>query len=161
MNIENEIRTALNQLHGQHLTGLAARVASTNALLAREFEAPVRNVCHAEETLRKVLASLEGKTQEPIPFTRIDGVNYVKRSIPNQHGTIELEGLTVRALIKSLSDCDQDDLVCYMAENTPESRASDLILGVVSGVLSEGNCGTSFMIGPEAVRAMKKAGVIQ
>ncbi len=89
---------------------------------------------------------------------KIDGVNYVRKTVPNVNGTIELEGLTVRALIKALQKCDPDDLVCYMAEVTDELRASELLLGVTAGVLSESSYGVSFIVGPESVTAMENAG---
>jgi hypothetical protein len=92
---------------------------------------------------------------------KIDGVNWVERDIPFGEGTVRMVGMTVRALRAALEKCDPDDLVCYMAENTPETRASDLLLGVFGGVLSEGNCGATFIVGPEAVRAMKEQGVFE
>lgn len=91
---------------------------------------------------------------------KIDGVNYVRKSIPNANGTLELEGLTVRALIKALQKCDPDDLVCYMAEMTEELKASEMLLGATAGVLSESSYGVSFIVGPESVAALKTAGII-
>jgi hypothetical protein len=94
-------------------------------------------------------------------YTKIDAINYVTRDIPNQHGKLHLEGMTVRALIHALQKCDPDDLVVYMAEMTPETRNVDMLIGATGGVLSEGNCGTSFIVGPEAVRAMENAGMVK
>ena len=88
-------------------------------------------------------------------------VNYVTRTVPNQHGTLTLEGITVRALIKALSQCDPDDLVCYMAELLPEHKNVELLVGAIGGVLSEGNCGTSFIVGPEAVKVLHERGMVK
>lgn len=87
---------------------------------------------------------------------KIDGVNWVQREIPVAGGgTIQLQGLTVRALRRALEDRDPDSLVCYMAEQTEESRKVDLLIGVVAG-LGQTEVGCVFMFGPEAVKAIKE-----
>lgn len=92
-------------------------------------------------------------------YTKIDGVNWVLRNIPTKDGTVEMQGLTVRALRGALANCDPDALVCYMAEMTPETRDVDLLMGVIAGTI-QSDVGAVFIVGPETVTALKKAGEI-
>ncbi len=57
--LENAMRTALNQLHGQVLSRQVERVGATNLILAREMEVSARRMVSAENTLRAALAVLE------------------------------------------------------------------------------------------------------
>ena len=92
----------------------------------------------------------------------IDPVNWVTRMVPGiADEPIELSGMTVRALIAALQQADPDDLVVYMCEQLPATRDAQLLLGVIGGLLSEGNCGASFIVGPEAIKGMRKAGMIE
>lgn len=93
-------------------------------------------------------------------FTPIDPVNYVRKSIPTAAGEVEIEGLTVRSLVKALQAADPDDLVCYMAEMTPELREVDCLIGATAGLLCASPHGVCFIVGPESVRAMKGAGMV-
>ena len=97
---------------------------------------------------------------EDTNINHIDGVNYVRRTIPTADGPTELEGLTVRALIKTLQQLDQDAIIAYMAEQTEESRKKDLIIGVIAGALGDSPLGVAFLVGPESINAMKNAGMI-
>lgn len=98
---------------------------------------------------------------EPIRITRVDGVNYVSREIPTADGKIRVEGLTVRALIKALQQADPDDLVCYMAEVTPEMRKMNLLIGCTGGVMTGSPYGVTFIVGPEAVNLVKNGGLVE
>ena len=53
------------------------------------------------------------------------------------------------------------DLVVYMAEMLPEMKDIKLLIVVIGGVLSQGNNQTSFMVGPEAVRALHEKGMVE
>ena len=90
-------------------------------------------------------------------MSKIDGVNWVSRKIPTANGTIDVEGLTVRALIKALQQCDPDDIVMYMAEMTPETRQCELLIGVIAGTVTTESQAVA-LVGPEAVRALKELG---
>lgn len=94
-------------------------------------------------------------------FTKIDGVNYSRKTIPTAKGPMQIEGLTVRALIKSLQQSDPDDLVCYMAEMLPEHRQVDLMIGCIAASGNGGAYGVTFLFGPEGVRGMRNAGMIE
>jgi hypothetical protein len=100
------------------------------------------------------------KMEDKPKVTKIDGVNYVQRTIPTVDGPMVLEGLTARALINALRTLDPDDLVCYMAEVTPEMRGKDLIIGVIAALGGKAPCGVAFLFGPEGVRGLKEAGMI-
>lgn len=86
---------------------------------------------------------------------RLDGVNYSRRTISTPNGPLEIQGMTVRCLRKLLEEADPDDLVCYLAEQTDETRKADLLYGVISGCgISEG---AAYLFGPEAVFALDAA----
>lgn len=93
-------------------------------------------------------------------ITKIDGVNWVQKTIPTVSGDIKVVGMSVRAMRAALQDADPDDLVCYLAEMTEESRKADLLIGAIGAVGIGSNCGTVFLMGPEAANAMKKTGII-
>lgn len=92
---------------------------------------------------------------------KIDGVNYARKTIPTATGPQQIEGLTVRALIKALQNSDPDDLVCYMAEMLPEHRKADLMIGCIAASGNGGEHGATFLFGPEGVRAMEKRGMLK
>lgn len=85
-------------------------------------------------------------------INKIDGVNYVRRTIDTPGGSLEMQGMTVRALRQLLEKSDPDDLVCYLAEQTDETRKCDLLYGVIAGAgMADG---LTLLFGPEGVWAI-------
>ncbi|MGX9080437.1 hypothetical protein ACWTQY_31775, partial [Klebsiella pneumoniae] len=76
---------------------------------------------------------------------KIDGVNYVRRTIPTGSGPATLEGLTVRALRSALAEADPDALVVYMAE-----QGDGVVLGCIGGFAYDSpQHQVAFLVGPE------------
>lgn len=86
---------------------------------------------------------------------KIDGVNYVQRTFPVHGVDATVEGITVRALINVLQNADPDDLVCYLVEQTTESRAADMILDGIAGVSMKNTLGVTYIFGPEAAKDIR------
>lgn len=92
---------------------------------------------------------------------KIDNINYARRTVPSMFGDLAIEGMTVRAMRKALEACDPDDLIVYIAEATPEMKKVDVIIGCIAGVATQASNGVSFMFGPEGIKGLKDAGVIE
>lgn len=90
------------------------------------------------------------KPQKPTVH-QIDGVNYVRRTIPTSAGPVTLEGLTVRALRSALAEADADALVVYMAE-----QGEGVVLGCIGGFAYDSpQHQVAFLVGPESIRPIK------
>ena len=91
---------------------------------------------------------------------KIDGVNYVKRTIPIGNQEVEVEGITARALIKALQGIDPDDCVIYLAEMTPELADAQLLIGIIGGIAGKSPRGVCFLMGPEVNNELNRRGLI-
>lgn len=85
---------------------------------------------------------------------KIDGINYVRRTIDTAAGPMQLEGMSVRALRKALASADDDALVFYMAEMVPELRDAQLLIGVIAGAGTD-SPDVCPLFGPEGVKALQ------
>ncbi len=94
-------------------------------------------------------------------FSKIDGVNWVERTIPTGSGPLTVQGLSVRAIRKALEGASDDDLVLYMFEQTPEALAVPLVIGPIAGIGPSPDTGTVFLFGPEGIRGLKNAGMVK
>lgn len=88
-------------------------------------------------------------SSEKVPITKIDGVNYARKMLPVEGGSIQVEGITVRALRKALERADQDAIVIYVYEDGEKA-----LIGIIAGAGLSDDFVSLF--GPEAVPAIKK-----
>ena len=85
-------------------------------------------------------------------ITTIDGINYVHQTIETVDGPKDIEGITVRALRKVLSQADQDAMIIYLGE-----LSTGIIFGCIAGA---GECETGngskvlTLFGPDAAHAI-------
>jgi hypothetical protein len=93
----------------------------------------------------------------------IDGVNWVTKTIPTGGGPVTLSGLSVRSIRKALEGVDDDALVIYMFEITPEIKQQvadgvPLMIGPIAMLAPSAD--VVALCGPEGVRGLKNAGRI-
>ena len=84
---------------------------------------------------------------------KFDDRDYRKAHVPIGDGTVQIEGITVRALLRALQDANPNDVVCYMAEKTPNLVNAEIIIGCIAMVGTQSNCNATFLLGPEGARA--------
>ena len=85
---------------------------------------------------------------ENMNITYIDGVNWVKRTVQAANGTIELQGMTVRAMRKLLEDADPEAMVIYCFEQN-----DTLMFGVMAGAGVD-NSDVCLFFGPEGCKGI-------